>query len=87
MSQMDAVRIRAARYRLWRAWVFGGLIWSIFFVGLAALLVWLLGVHGGQTVQLALTVAIVVCGGIYGCMYIVAAVIASIRSLIWGPRI
>jgi len=79
MGRMDTFRLKAARYRLWRAWVFGGLVWSVFFVGLAALLVWLLGVGEARTLQLALTVALVVCGGIYGCIYICAAVLALIR--------
>ena len=86
MGQMDAFRIKAARYRLWRAWVFGGLVWSVLFVGLAALLVWLLGFREAQTFQLALIVALAVCGGIYGFIYIGAAVIAVIRWAIGRQR-
>lgn len=76
---MDASRIKAARHRLWRAWVFGGLLWSVFFVGVAAGLVWLLGASGAETLNLALTLALVICGGVYGLVYLSAAVFALVR--------
>jgi len=76
---MDAPRIRAARCRLWRAWIFGGLLWSVFFVGLAALLAWLLGSEGAETAQLALTLALVTCGGLYAFIYLGAALLAFVR--------
>ena len=73
---MDADRLRAGRRRLTRAWVYGGLVWSTFFLLIAAGVVWLLGVPGAQTVQLALTFALVACGGLYAIMYFGAALIA-----------
>ena len=80
---MDAARIKAARRRLWRAWVFGGLAWSILFVGLATGLTWLMGSAAIQTVQLALTFALVTCGGLYAFVYLGAGVAAVIR---WATR-
>lgn len=76
---MDAFRIRAARRHLWRAWLFGGLAWSVVFVGLAAAVTWLVGAPGARTVQLALTLAIVVCGGLYAVVRLAAATWAVAR--------
>lgn len=76
---MDASRIKAARHRLWRAWVFGGLLWSVFFVGVAAGIVWLLGARGAETLNLALMLALVICAGVYGLVYLSVAVFALVR--------
>ena len=80
---MDAARLKTARRRLWRAWVFGGLVWSIAFIGIAAALVWLLDAPGAQTVQLALTLALVGCGGLYAIVYFGALGVAVIR---WAAK-
>jgi hypothetical protein len=76
---MDAARIKAARRRLWRAWVFGGLIWSVAFTGVAAALVWLLGAPGAQAVQLGLTLALVGCVGFYAIIHLGAVCVAVIQ--------
>lgn len=84
---MEAERIRAARRRLTRAWFFGGLLWSIFFLGAAAALIWAIGSPGMQTVQLALTFALVACGGMYAFVYLGAAAVAVIRAMLGHTRI
>jgi len=76
---MEAKRIKAARSRLWRAWVFGGLLWSVFFLGAAAFLAWLLGSSKVEALQAALTLALVSCGGLYGFVYFGAALMAVLR--------
>jgi hypothetical protein len=81
---MDASRIKAARQRLWRAWLLGGLVWSVFFLGLSFTIVWLLGADGAQTVQLALTLALVICGGFYGFIHLGAVAVALLRWVTGG---
>ena len=70
---MDAARIREARKRLWRAWLYGGLLWSTFFLLLAMGVSWLLGAESTATLQLALTFALVAFFGLYGVLYLLAA--------------
>ena len=77
---MDAARIKFARRFLWRAWVLGGLVWSTAFLGVAAALIWLFDAPGAQMVQLALTLALVGCGGFYAVGQLGAVGVAAIRS-------
>ena len=70
---MDATRIREARRRLWRAWLYGGLLWSTFFLLIAMGISWLLGAESTATLQLALTFALVAFFGLYAALYLLAA--------------
>ena len=76
---MEVARKKAARRSLWRIWVFAGLRWSTAFLGIATGAVWLLGVEGAQTFQLALTLALVVCGGTYGVIYVGTAIVLIVK--------
>ncbi len=78
---MEAHRIKAARRSLWRIWVFAGLLWSTFFLLIAAGIVWLFGIPVAETVQLALTLALVTCGGVYGFIYLGALVLAVVKRV------
>lgn len=84
---MEASRIRVARRGLWRIWVFAGLLWSTFFLLIAAGIIWLFGIPAAQNVQLALTLALVTCGGVYGFVYLGAAVLAVVKHIMGHTRI
>jgi hypothetical protein len=66
---------------LWRAWLLGGLIWSVLFLGVAATVMWLFGIEGVATVQAALTMALVTFGGFYVFVYLVTIAAGIVRRL------
>ena len=79
---MDADRIRAARHRLWRAWVFGGMLWSIVFLGIASLIAWAVGVEQADELFTILMGAMVLALGTYGIFYF-GAVALHIGKRLW----
>jgi hypothetical protein len=84
---MEAERIKAARARLWRAWVFGGLLWSLIFLCLATALIGAFGVElTSYFGTLALTAAILA-GGTYGILLFGALLIHMIKRIARGQPI
>ena len=79
---IDAARIRAARHRLWRAWVFGGMLWSIVFLGVASLIAGALGVERGDELFTILMGAMVLALGTYGIVYL-GSVMLHIGQRVW----
>ena len=79
---MDAARIHAARNRLWRAWVFGGMLWSIVFLGVALLTAWLVGIERSNELFAILMGAMVLALGTYGILYF-GAVALHIAKRAW----
>ena len=84
---MEADRIRAARQRLQRAWVYGGLIWSIFFLGLAAVIAWVVGVERADELFTVIMGAMTLALGTYGIVYLGAVVIHVIKRARSGQPI
>lgn len=74
MRGMDADRIREARRRLHRAWLYGGLLWSTFFLLLAWGLAWALVPEAQATIQMALLLALIAEFGLLGVARLIAAV-------------
>lgn len=84
---MDAERIRSARTRLWRAWVFGGMLWSVVFLLLATAIVMLFGVEKSSSAFAIAWGAAILAGGTYGIILIGALLIHVARRFVGGQPI
>ncbi len=82
---MDAVRIREARRRLYRAWIYGGLLWSVFFIGIAALIAWLIGVDAASELSTFLTLALLLAFSAWGLIY-VGAILLHVAKRVWSRQ-
>lgn len=83
---MEAARIKEARRRLIRAWVFGGLHWSTFFLLLALGITWLLSADAVKIVQLALMLALFAFFGLYAVSLCFRGVIAALKRAKRPPK-
>ena len=79
---METARIKAARARLWRAWMFGGLLWSVFLLGLAWFVTWLIGAEQVQIVQFAVVMALTLCMGLYAIFYLGSVLTLIVKRLL-----
>jgi hypothetical protein len=79
---MNAQQIRAARLRLWRAWVFGGLLWSVVFLGVASLIAWAAGVERSDELFTILMGAMVLALGTYAIVYF-GALLLHVGKRLW----
>ncbi|WP_298335681.1 hypothetical protein [uncultured Erythrobacter sp.] len=84
---MEAERIKAARTRLWRAWVFGGMLWSVVFLMLAATIVMLFGVEKSSSGFAIAWGAAILAGGTYGIIMVGALLMHTIKRLVRGRPI
>ena len=81
---MEAKRLKAARSQLWRAWIFGGLLWSVVFLCLGLGLMGLLGVETTSYIGTLGMVAAVMAGGTYGILLLGALLIHTMKRLLRG---
>lgn len=84
---MDAERIKGARTRLWRAWIFGGMLWSVVFLLLATAIVMLFGVEKSSSAFAIAWGAAILAGGTYGIILIGALLIHTIKRIVRGQPI
>ena len=84
---IDAQQIKSARFRLWRAWFFGGLLWSFFFLLLAAGIVLAFGVEKTNATFSVVLAAAILAGGTYGIILLTALVVHMIRRIVAGKPI
>ena len=84
---MEAERIKGAGSRLWRAWVFGGMLWSVVFLLLATVVVGLLGAEQASSTFTIVMGAAVLAGGAYGIILIGALVVHVFKKVASGQPI
>jgi hypothetical protein len=79
----DAARIKLARQRLWRAWIFGGLLWSVVFLCLSAGIMGILGVDKASYLGTLMLGAAMLAAGTYAILYF-GALLLHIAKRLWN---